>query len=286
MDGMNVNTMPVGFSPPSAPNSNAPVQQQAPTSDKDLATAIALASALRGNTVQKQQSNMQGGVNQLQNILGNMGGGTGNGAFMPFGGSSFTMPGAGATGEGAGMLTSTDTGTSALGGLGSFGDLGTLFGSDAGGSVSSLGGLSSMGDMGSLFSSGGGAATAGLGADAAAGEGGAAAAGIGGEAGGLGSLGSMGPWGALAAVILGHNQWATSHDIHSWKDAWDGQAFTQDSKYYGGKMDKMLPGWGSDARVAGDLSSGWKLAQKGTWEDMFKNAEQGGIVGSLIKKVF
>jgi hypothetical protein len=159
-----------------------------------------------------------------------------------FTGASAPAIGAG-TGEGA-------TGLFGLGGGAE------MAGGSTGSGLFTLGGASEGVGAGSagMFSMGGGAAAGG-----AAAEGGGAALGGGGAAmGGSGMMGSMsaaGPWAALAAVVLLHNKWAVDHDIHKNSDFFTQQGPAKDGRYYATKMNKIIPGWGTDAKVWGDLSS-------------------------------
>jgi hypothetical protein len=102
---------PIAAGPPVGQNSNAPQQQ------------IALAQALRA-----PQTGQDPAAAQNNNPMGKVDFGGVAQMLQPgqpsyFGSSPFSMPGSTGTGAGAGMLTSTGSGTSALGGLGSFGDL-------------------------------------------------------------------------------------------------------------------------------------------------------------------
>jgi hypothetical protein len=133
-------------------------------------------------------------------------------------------------------------------------------------------GLYGLGGMSEMAGGAGGAGPFTLGG--ASTGGGAASSGIG---------SSAGPWGALAAVILAHNQWAKGKGLRDnesfpLETGLTQQAPAKDARWYAPRMDKVIPGSGTDAKVWGDLSSFRVGSALDAWKQNPLGA-LGGIIG-------
>jgi hypothetical protein len=113
------------------------------------------------------------------------------------------------------------------------------------------------------------------------GSAGAASGGSSAAAGGI----SMGPL-ALAAVIGAHHNWARKKGLHSNADAITGRALYKDSEYYQDKGNAKVGGMGDEMRLAALGSSPADLLRKDTWTEAAKLAVKGGVLGSVLKKIF
>lgn len=106
-----------------------------------------------------------------------------------------------------------------------------------------------------------------------------------------GGLAAAGPWAALAAAVVGHNEWADRkglRDGESFKGEYGltGRALYKDKDWYAERADKIVPGLGSDINVGASFSSPADLFRGDTWKGAAKSALKGGIVGGLLKKIF
>ncbi|MNL10838.1 hypothetical protein D3C87_1316520 [compost metagenome] len=126
----------------------------------------------------------------------------------------------------------------------------------------------------------------------AASSGGAAAGGAaGGSSGAMSGLAAAGPWAALAAAVIGHNEWADRkglRDGESFKGEYGltGRALYKDKDYYAERADKIIPGLGDSVNIGGSLSSPADMFRGETWKGIGKSALKGGVVGGLLKKIF
>lgn len=123
------------------------------------------------------------------------------------------------------------------------------------------------------------------GSAAGAGASGAASSGFG------GAVAAGGPWAALAAAILGHNQWAKGQGLRNnesfpLETGLEGRALYKDSGRYQEWGNRAVDGLGDEWRLAGLGSSPADLFNKNTWSEAAKIAASGGILGKAIKKLF
>ena len=140
---------------------------------------------------------------------------------------------------------------------------------------------------------GGSAAGAGASGGMAAGggaAGGGAAAGGGSLAGG-GGIAAAGPWAALAAAIVGHNQWAEKKGLRENEDyklqtGIEGRALYKDSAWYQPRLNNKVDGLGDEVRLVGLGSSPTELFKGKNWAEAAKIAATGGILGKALKKLF
>ncbi|MBU9386653.1 hypothetical protein [Burkholderia multivorans] len=150
---------------------------------------------------------------------------------------------------------------------------------------------SGIGDF--LSSIGGGIMSAKMGAAAGGGaaSGGAAAGGE--AAGGTAASGGMGnavaaggPWAALAAAITAHHLWAKDKGMHTNEDAILGRALYKDADWYQPRLNDKIGGLGDEVKLASLGSSPIDLFKGDTWSKAAKLGLSGGILGSLLKKIF
>lgn len=131
------------------------------------------------------------------------------------------------------------------------------------------------------------------GATAGGTAGGSAAGGAAGSAGGglSSGLAAAGPWAALAAAIVGHNEWAERKGLRDGENfkfeyGLTGRALYKDKDWYAERADKVVPGLGDDINIAGSMSSPVDLFRGDTWKGIGKSLAKGGVVGGLVKKLF
>ncbi len=106
-----------------------------------------------------------------------------------------------------------------------------------------------------------------------------------------GGLAAAGPWAALAAAVIGHNEWAERkglRDGESFKGEYGltGRALYKDKDWYAERADKIVPGLGSDINLGASFSSPADLFRGDTWKGAAKSALKGGVIGGLLKKIF
>lgn len=121
--------------------------------------------------------------------------------------------------------------------------------------------------------------------------GGASSGGAAGGGGATGGLAAAGPWAALAAAVIGHNEWADRkglRDGESFKGEFGltGRALYKDKDYYAERADKIIPGLGDSVNIGGSLSSPADMFRGETWKGAAKSALKGGVVGGLLRKIF
>jgi hypothetical protein len=188
------------------------------------------------------------------------------------------------TGNSMNMYRSMAPAASSGGAAGFAGASAPAFGAGTGEGATGLYGLGGMSEMAGGAGGSGIFTVTGAGGGAGAAGGGIAAGGGGSAAtGGLGSAASAaGPWAALAAVILAQNQWAKGKGLRNnesfpLETGITQQAPAKDASWYAPRMDKVIPGWGTDAKVWGDLSS----FRVGSALDAWKNNPLGAVGGII-----
>lgn len=192
--------------------------------------------------------------------------------------------------------------------LAASGGLGEITGAGMGGAGSVTGGSALAGGEGAAAYGGGQASTvlpgifggSSVGSGATAGASGVFGGGVaGGSAGGgaaagggaYGGIAAAGPWAALAAAIVGHNQWAKGQGLRDnekfpLQTGLEGRALYKDSKRYQEWGERILPGLGDGARMAGIMSSPTEMVKGKNIAEFAKLAAKGGVLVQSIKKLF
>jgi hypothetical protein len=122
--------------------------------------------------------------------------------------------------------------------------------------------------------------------------GGGAAAGGSAAGGGFASgAAAAGPWAALAAAIIGHNQWAErkglrDNEDYKFQTGIEGRALYKDSAWYQPRLNNKVDGLGDEVRLVGLGSSPTELFKGKNWAEAAKIAASGGIIGKALKKLF
>jgi hypothetical protein len=104
------------------------------------------------------------------------------------------------------------------------------------------------------------------------------------------SLASFWP-AAVVAAIVGNEKYQENTgnrkgEMFPGEQALEGRAFFKDAPVWGDKADSVIPGLGSDIRIAGDLGSPFDLLHGSTYSDLWNNLKSGGILGGLFKSIF